>query len=60
LDHSLIKELCTKAAPAGCIQRSVEYTARIVYTVGVDALQRAIALAGSQAELAYIGVVSML
>ena len=50
----MTNELWTKAAPAGCIQRSVEYTARTVYTDGVDALQRAIALAGSQAELTYM------
>ena len=44
----------------GCNQRGVEYPARIVYTYGVDALQEAIALAGSQAGLAYmLGVVPM-
>ena len=49
-----------KSRASRCIQRSVEYTARIIYTDRVDALQRAIALAGSQAELAYmLGVVPM-
>ena len=53
IDHSLTNELQTKAVPAGCIKRGVNFPARIVYAYGVDALQ-AIALAGSQAELGYM------
>ncbi len=43
-----------RVAPARCIQRGVEYPTRIVYAYGVNAFQGAIALAGSQAELAYM------